>query len=99
VDSAELQLSELRALDIRLFPDGDRLRCSAPKGRLNKELKLRIATQKPDLARTLRYSTSQPAIILQRSAPCVTSPKFYPTVPERLVVLRVVEEVFSTVAY
>ena len=47
--STELLLSELRKLDIRLFVEGYQLRCSAPKGRLTKELAQRIAANKPDL--------------------------------------------------
>ena len=47
--STELLLSELRRLDIRLFVEGDQLRCSAPKGRLTKELEQRIAANKPEL--------------------------------------------------
>ena len=74
MDSAERLLSELRALDIRLFLDGDRLRCSAPKASLTKELERRIATQKPDLIRTLRHSTPQPLAIVRRSVPNASMP-------------------------
>jgi len=74
VDSAERLFSELRALDIRVFLDGDRLRCSAPKGRLTKELEQRIATQKADLIRTLRHANPQPLAIRRRSTPGVSTP-------------------------
>jgi amino acid adenylation domain-containing protein len=74
VDSAERLLSELRELDIRLFLDGDRLRCNAPKARLTKELEQRIASQKPDLIQTLRLSPPHPLAILRRSARDVSTP-------------------------
>jgi amino acid adenylation domain-containing protein len=66
--STELLLSELRKLDIRLFVEGDQLRCSAPKGRLTKELAQRIAANKPDLIHSLRNGTSANPTILRRSA-------------------------------
>ncbi len=69
MDSAERLLSELRALDIRLFLEGDRLRCNAPKAILTKELERRIANQKPDLIRTLRHSTAQSDAIPRHSIP------------------------------
>jgi TubC N-terminal docking domain len=65
--STELLLSELRRLDIRLFVEGDQLRCSAPKGRLTKELELRIAANKPDLIHSLRNGTTGNPTILRRS--------------------------------
>jgi amino acid adenylation domain-containing protein len=74
VDSADRLFLELRALDIRLFLDGDRLRCSAPKGRLTKELEQRIASQKADLIGALRDSKSQSLTIRRRSARDVTTP-------------------------
>jgi amino acid adenylation domain-containing protein len=73
VDSAERLFLELRALDIRIFLDGERLRCSAPKGRLTKELEQRIATQKADLIRALHHSKPQPLPIGRRSARSVSS--------------------------
>lgn len=54
--STEQLLTELRTLDIRLFVEGDRLRCSAPKGSLTSELEQRIAAHKPELIRALRAS-------------------------------------------
>ena len=57
--SAELLLSELRALNIRLFVEDSRLRCSAPKGSLTRELEQRIAVQKTELIEVLKASTSQ----------------------------------------
>jgi amino acid adenylation domain-containing protein len=65
--SAEKLLSELRALDIRLFLDDDRLRCSAPKGRLTEDLEKRIAAHKPELIRTLRAAAPQPDSIPRRA--------------------------------
>jgi hypothetical protein len=66
--SAERLLTELRALDIRLFVEDDRLRCSAPKGRLTRELEQRIAVQKLELIQALQTSTSQSVAIPRRSA-------------------------------
>jgi amino acid adenylation domain-containing protein len=66
--STELLLSELRRLDIRLFVEGDQLRCSAPKGRLTKQLEQKIAANKPDLIHALRNWTSGNPTISRRSA-------------------------------
>ena len=57
--TTEQLLFELRALDVRLYVDGERLRCSAPKGRLTGELESRIAAHKPDLIRVLRATTPE----------------------------------------
>jgi amino acid adenylation domain-containing protein len=51
--NAEQFLSELRTLDIRLTVDGDRLRCSAPEGRLTKDLEQRIQSSKHELLQAL----------------------------------------------
>ncbi len=64
--SAEQLLSELRALDIRLFVDEERLRCNAPKGRLTDDLEKRIAAHKPELIRALRAAAPEPVAILRR---------------------------------
>lgn len=74
MDSAERLLSELRGLDIRLFLDGERLRCSAPKGCLTRELEQRITAHKPGLIRTLRHSAPQPLAIPRRSISGVSMP-------------------------
>jgi hypothetical protein len=64
--STEQLLSELRTLDIRLSVDGDRLRCSAPKGRLTRELKR-------ELLRTSANSFSRSAIRRRRPRPFHTA--------------------------
>jgi amino acid adenylation domain-containing protein len=64
--SAELLLSELRALDIRLFVENNRLRCSAPKGGLTRALEQRIAAQKSELIQALQASTSKATSIPRR---------------------------------
>ncbi|WP_158750021.1 non-ribosomal peptide synthetase [Acidobacterium sp. S8] len=64
--SAEQLLSELRALDVRLFVEGDRLRCSAPKGRLTADLEKRISIYKPELLLSLRSSAKQALTISKR---------------------------------
>lgn len=65
--SAELLLTELRALDIRLFVEDNRLRCSAPKGRLTRELEQRIAVQKSELIQALQASAFEAPSIPRRS--------------------------------
>ena len=50
---AEL-VAHLRALDVRLSVEGDRLRCSAPKGVLTDELRGQLATRKVELLGWLR---------------------------------------------
>ncbi|HEY1580407.1 MAG TPA: amino acid adenylation domain-containing protein [Terracidiphilus sp.] len=72
--SVELLLSELRTLDIRLSVEGDQLRCSAPKGRLTKELEQRIAANKSILIQTFRNSTSTAHSIPRRPAAGATLP-------------------------
>ena len=64
--NAEKLLSELRTLDIRLFVDGELLRCSAPKGVLTGSLEKRIAALKPDLIKALRSSAAQTIPIPRR---------------------------------
>jgi amino acid adenylation domain-containing protein len=61
--TAEQLLSELRTLDIRLSVDGDRLRCTAPQGRITRELEQRIAAAKPELLRVLSGAAPQAAAI------------------------------------
>ncbi|HEY1808816.1 MAG TPA: condensation domain-containing protein, partial [Acidobacteriaceae bacterium] len=60
--NAEQLLSELRTLDIQISVDGDRLRCSAPEGRLTPDLEQRIQGAKPDLLRTLQASSKGAAV-------------------------------------
>ena len=57
--SAELLLSELQALDIRLSVEGDQLHCSAPNGQLTQELGQRIAAYKSELIQTLTASRAK----------------------------------------
>ena len=51
--AAEL-VAHLRALDVRLSVDGDRLRCSAPKGVLTDELRDQLSTRKAEILEWLR---------------------------------------------
>ncbi len=67
--TTEQLLFELRALDVRLYVDGERLRCSAPKGRITRELESRIAAHKPDLIRVLRATTPEPIPLSRRASP------------------------------
>ena len=66
--TTEQLLFELRALDVRLYVDGERLRCSAPKGRLTRELESRIAAHKPDLIRVLRATTPESLPLSRRAS-------------------------------
>jgi amino acid adenylation domain-containing protein len=50
---AEL-VSHLRGMDIRLRADGDRLRCSAPKGVLSDELRDQLSSRKAEILAWLR---------------------------------------------
>ena len=59
---ADQLLDSLRELDVKLVVEGDRLRCSAPKGRLTPELESEIKRCKPELVRMLgEYSKIPPA--------------------------------------
>ena len=60
--STERLLSELRLLDIHVSVEGDRLRCSAPPGRLTKELEKSLYEHKSELIEALRSSWKSPAI-------------------------------------
>lgn len=52
--STEQLLSELRLLDIHVSVEGDRLRCSAPPGRLSKDLERKLFEHKSELIEVLR---------------------------------------------
>ena len=66
--SAEQLLLELRQLDVRLGVEDGRLRCSAPKGRLSRELQERIALHKTELIRTLSSARQVDLSIPRRSS-------------------------------
>jgi Condensation domain/TubC N-terminal docking domain len=59
-------LSELRQLDIHVSVEGDRLRCSAPPGRLTKELARSLAKHKAEIIEALCISKT-PSSIPRRS--------------------------------
>jgi amino acid adenylation domain-containing protein len=50
-------LARLRALDIRLSLDGERLNCNAPKGALSGDLRAELAARKPEIIALLRQTT------------------------------------------
>ncbi len=56
ITNNELQtlLTRLKALNVRLWLDGDNLRCHAPKGVLTAELKAELKTYKPTIINLLR---------------------------------------------
>ncbi|MBI4782433.1 MAG: amino acid adenylation domain-containing protein [Oscillatoriophycideae cyanobacterium NC_groundwater_1537_Pr4_S-0.65um_50_18] len=49
-------LANLRSLDIQVFVEGDRLRCSAPEGTVTPELQAELAQRKPELISLLRHT-------------------------------------------
>jgi amino acid adenylation domain-containing protein/non-ribosomal peptide synthase protein (TIGR01720 family) len=50
-------LSHLRSLDVKLFLDGERLRCKAPKGVLTPQLQAQIAERKAEILAFLQQDT------------------------------------------
>ncbi|HYS16880.1 MAG TPA: condensation domain-containing protein, partial [Candidatus Binatia bacterium] len=60
--AAEL-VAHLRALDIRLTVDGDRLRCSAPRGALSDALRAELALRKAELVQWLRAAGENPDVV------------------------------------
>ncbi|HVT98108.1 MAG TPA: condensation domain-containing protein, partial [Acidobacteriaceae bacterium] len=58
----------MRTLDIQLTVDGDRLRCSAPEGRLTPDLEQRIQLAKAELLRVLRAPAPATLTIPRRAA-------------------------------
>jgi thioesterase domain-containing protein len=54
--SAAAFLSELRRLDIRVWADGDTLRCNAPAGTLSDELREQLRRRRDDLLNFLRMA-------------------------------------------
>ena len=49
-------LANLRSLDIQVFVEGDRLRCSAPEGTVTPELQAELAQRKPELIALLQHT-------------------------------------------
>ncbi len=65
--SAGALLSELRSLDIRVWLEGDTLRCNAPAGRLTESLRERLRASRNELLNFLRGAhelASQPRAIV-----------------------------------
>ena len=66
MDTGEL-LSRLRERDVRLWVEGDRLRCSAPAGVLDAEMRAVLSSRKEEILALLRHadtlSNRPPAII------------------------------------
>ncbi|MEM6252550.1 MAG: thioester reductase domain-containing protein [Cyanobacteria bacterium P01_D01_bin.156] len=52
-------LAQLQSLDIRLWMDGDTLRCNAPKGALTPELTIKLKEHKPEIIALLKNTTAQ----------------------------------------
>jgi hypothetical protein len=73
--TTEQFLSRLRALDVRLSVEGDRLRYSAPPGALSDELRAELARRKPDvLAWLKRVRIDEPPIVrVERNGPAPLS--------------------------
>ncbi len=51
-------IAHLRTLDIRLFVDGERLRCSAPKGMLTDRLREELAARKAEILVWLMWASA-----------------------------------------
>ncbi|MEO0704113.1 MAG: thioester reductase domain-containing protein [Cyanobacteria bacterium J06649_5] len=66
-------LNHLQSLDIRLWLDGDTLRCNAPKGALTPELTAQLKEKKPAIIALLKGSAVNPQQQLTES-PSTTSP-------------------------
>ncbi len=56
-------LASLRRLDVQVFVEGDRLRCTAPEGAITPALQAELAQRKPELIALLRQTppSSQPS--------------------------------------
>src|SRR4029079_8248256 len=52
--SAPELLAQLRALDVRVWAEGERVRLSAPRGRLTAELRSQLAAEKEEILSFLR---------------------------------------------
>jgi aspartate racemase len=64
-------IRQLRERDIRLSVDGDRLRSSAPKGRLTPDLAKEIAAHKPEIIEFIRevHAETEPLARISRDEP------------------------------
>jgi hypothetical protein len=60
--STEHLILQLRLLDIQVTVEGDRLRCSAPPGRLTKELERTLLERKAELISALSFEGRSPRI-------------------------------------
>ena len=58
--SASVFLAQLRAMGVRLHPNGDQIRCSAPTGVLTSALKEQISVRKEELVALLETLSSPP---------------------------------------
>ena len=65
--TVERLLEQLRELDVRLSLEGERLRCSAPKGRLTPELERDIVARKSEIIRALNGHAEPPPEVLHRT--------------------------------
>ena len=54
-------LAYLRSLNIQVFVEGERLRCTAPEGTLTSELRTELAQRKPELISLLRQVKTYPS--------------------------------------
>ncbi len=59
--SAAALLIRLRGLDVRVWAEGDRLRCSAPRGVLTEQLTTELGARKAEVLALLRTPPSEPA--------------------------------------
>lgn len=71
-------LSELGQLDIKLWVEGDKLRCNAPKNRLTPALKAQIQERKAEIIQFLEYQTNNSRNSENLKADASLDPKIIP---------------------
>jgi thioester reductase-like protein len=74
-------LSELSHLDIKLWAEGDRLRCNAPKGTLTPTVQAQLKERKAEILQFLNHRASSTIAIADLKAEAVLDPKIQPTPP------------------
>lgn len=77
--SVEVLLRHLHSLDIKLYTDGNNLRCNAPKGKLTATLKEQLSEHKTEILSFLQTANG----ISDHSDYCQPLPQIYPAPDER----------------
>lgn len=71
-------LTQLSRLDIKLWVEGDRLRCNAPKGTLTPSLKTQLSERKAEILEFLSSSSPQQETFALLKADAVLDPAIFP---------------------